>query len=70
MIDTQTREHEIRCKIKLGIALSQREESYYLLYMATHTERYQYIKSKKGVEQCNCNNKLQKQEYPVRILPN
>lgn len=48
MINEQTREHEIRCKIKLGIALSRKEESYYLLYMATHTERYQYIKSKKG----------------------
>lgn len=70
MIDTQTREHKIRCKVKLGLTLSQQEESYYLLYIATHTERYQYIKSKKGVEQCNCNNKLQKQEYPVRILLN
>lgn len=48
MIDTQTREHEIRCKVKLGLTLSQQEESYYLLYMATHTERYQYIKTKKG----------------------
>lgn len=69
-MDNQTREHDIKCKLKLGIALSPKEESYYLLYIATHTERYQYIKSKKGVKECNCNNKLQKQEYPVRILPN
>lgn len=69
-IERQCYEHEIRCKLKLGFPLSRREESYYLFYMASHTERYEYIKSKKGVEKCNCNNKSQKQEYPVRILPN
>lgn len=58
MLETLTKEHEIRCKLILGVPLSEREENYYLLYMATHTERYQYIKSKKGVEQCNCKNKF------------
>lgn len=70
MINEQTREHEIRCKIKLGIALSRKEESYYLLYMATHTERYQYVKSKKGEEQCNCKNKFQMSERLITPVEN
>ena len=54
---TQIREHEIRCKVKLGLTLSQQEESYYLLYMASHTERYEYIKLKKEKQKCAGKNK-------------
>ncbi len=50
-------EHEILSKIKLGLRLSQKEESYYLLYMASHTERYEYIKLKKEKQKCVCKNK-------------
>ena len=41
------KQHDIRSKLKIGIGLSQREESYYLLFMATLSERYKYIKNKK-----------------------
>jgi hypothetical protein len=40
-------EHEIRAKLNCGFKLSQRQESYYLIYMAGHEERYQYIKNKR-----------------------
>lgn len=50
-------EHEILSKLKLGVELSQREESYYLLYMASHTERYEYMKNKKERQRCDCKNK-------------
>lgn len=46
-IDTREFEHEIRCKINLGIELNQKEESHYILYMASHDERLNYIKRKK-----------------------
>ena len=41
------REHDIRSKLNIGADLTQREESYYLLFMATQSERYKYIKNKK-----------------------
>lgn len=43
-------EHEIRTLLKMGFRLSQRQESYYLIYMAGNDERYQYIKNKKERE--------------------
>ena len=51
------REHEIKSKLALGVELNQREESYYLLYMASHTERYEYIKAKKEKQKCDCKTK-------------
>lgn len=50
--DTREFEHEIRCKINLGISLNQKEESHYLLYMASHDERLNYIKKKKEKKKC------------------
>lgn len=41
------REHEILSKLRLGVPLSQKEESYYLLYLASCSERYIYLKKKK-----------------------
>lgn len=41
------REHDIRSKLNIGADLTQREESYYLLFMATQNERCQYIQNKK-----------------------
>ena len=40
-------EHDIKAKLEMGAELTAREESYYLLYIATHSERYGYIKRKK-----------------------
>lgn len=50
MSDRAFMEHEIRAKVSIGAKLTSREESYYLLRMATHSERIEYIKKKKGVQ--------------------
>ena len=41
------REREILMKLKFGVELTQEEENYWFLRMASHLERYEYVKRKK-----------------------
>lgn len=41
------REREILMKLKFGVDLTREEENYYFMQMASHKERYEYVKMKK-----------------------
>ena len=41
------REREILMKLKFGVELTKEEENYYFMQMASHIERYEYVKMKK-----------------------
>lgn len=41
--------HDINVKLRLGAELTVREESYYLCFMASHSECIEYLKRKRGI---------------------
>lgn len=47
--ERQDREHQIKTTIILGQPLSQRQRSYYLLFMATPEQAKEYLRKEKAV---------------------
>lgn len=47
--ERQDREHQIKTTIILGQPLSQRQRSYYLLFMATPEQAKEYLQKEKAV---------------------